>query len=76
VLVETTSPIKHPTKLRAHTQRAFSTSTRQGWFTPHPFEVIPGGLDGVEKGLSNLMNGVNSATKYVFKIEDTRALKL
>jgi hypothetical protein len=25
----------------------------------------------VEKGLSDLQNGVNSATKYIFKIEDT-----
>lgn len=52
--------------------RLFTRGLQQGWFTPHPHEVVPGGLNGIEKGLSNLMNGVNSATKYVFKIEDTK----
>lgn len=52
--------------------RLFARGLQQGWFKPHPHEVIPGGLNGVEKGLSNLKNGVNSATKYVFKIEDTK----
>lgn len=52
--------------------RLFSKGLQEGWFTAHPYEVIPGGLNGVEKGLSNLKSGVNSATKYVFKIEDTK----
>jgi NADPH2:quinone reductase len=52
--------------------RFFSRGLQEGWFTAHPHEVIPGGLNGVEKGLSNLKGGVNSATKYVFKIEDTK----
>lgn len=52
--------------------RLFSRGLQEGWFTPHPHEVIPGGLNGVEKGLANLKAGVNSATKYVFKIEDTK----
>jgi hypothetical protein len=52
--------------------RLFSRGLQEGWFTAHPYEVIPGGLNGVEKGLSNLKEGVNSATKYVFKIEDTK----
>ena len=52
--------------------RLFSRGLQQGWFTPHPYEVVPGGLTGVETALSNLKNGVNSATKYVFKIEDTK----
>ncbi|CZT43124.1 related to zeta-crystallin / quinone reductase (NADPH) [Rhynchosporium secalis] len=51
--------------------RLFSRGLQEGWFTAHPFEVVPGGLNGVEKGLSNLKNGVNSGTKYIFKIEDT-----
>lgn len=34
--------------------------------------MIPGGLSGVEKGLTNLKNGVNSATKYVFEIASTK----
>lgn len=37
--------------------RLFSRGLQQGWFTPHPYEVIPGGLNGVEKGLSNLKDG-------------------
>jgi NADPH:quinone reductase len=52
--------------------RLFSRGLQQGWFSGHPHEVIPGGLNGVEKGLSNLKGGVNSAVKYVFKIEDTK----
>lgn len=52
--------------------RFFSRGLQEGWFTAHPYEVIAGGLNGVEKGLSNLKGGVNSGTKYVFKIEDTK----
>ncbi|KAH6678682.1 chaperonin 10-like protein [Halenospora varia] len=52
--------------------RFFSRGLQEGWFTGHPYEVVPGGLRGVEKGLNDLMNGVNSATKYVFEIEDTK----
>jgi NADPH2:quinone reductase len=52
--------------------RLFSRGLQEGWFTAHPYEVVPGGLDGVEKGLTDLKNGVNSATKYIFKIEDTK----
>jgi NADPH:quinone reductase len=52
--------------------RLFSRGLQEGWFTAHPHEVIPGGLNGVERGLANLKGGVNSATKYVFKIEDTK----
>lgn len=52
--------------------RLFSKGLQEGWFTPHPYEVVPGGLNGVETGLHNLKNGVNSATKYIFKIEDTK----
>ncbi|KAH8799119.1 hypothetical protein F5884DRAFT_825370 [Xylogone sp. PMI_703] len=51
--------------------RLFSRGLQEGWFTPHPYEVVPGGLNGIEKGLTDLMNGVNSATKYVFNVEDT-----
>lgn len=51
--------------------RLFSRGLQEGWFTPHPHEVIPGGLNGVEKGLANLREGINSATKYVFHIEDS-----
>lgn len=52
--------------------RLFTRGLEEGWFTPHPHTVVPGGLGGIEKGLSDLKNGVVSATKYVFKIEDTQ----
>ena len=51
--------------------RLFSRGLQEGWFTGHPYEVVPGGLNGVEQGLKNYKTGVNSATKYIFKIEDT-----
>lgn len=52
--------------------RLFARGLQEGWFSGHPYEVVPGGLNGVEKGLKDLQNGVNSATKYVFKIEETK----
>ncbi|KAM3066883.1 HIR complex subunit [Clarireedia jacksonii] len=52
--------------------RLFSKGLKEGWFTAHPYEVVPGGLNGVQTALDNLKNGVNSATKYIFKIEDTK----
>jgi NADPH2:quinone reductase len=52
--------------------RLFARGLEEGWFTAHPHEIVPGGLNGVEKGLQKLKNGANSATKYVFKIEDTK----
>jgi NADPH2:quinone reductase len=55
--------------------RLFSRGLQEGWFTAHPHEVIPGGLYGVEKGLANLKGGVNSATKYIFKIGDIEKAK-
>ncbi len=52
--------------------RLFSRGLQEGWFSGHPYEVVPGGLNAVEKALSNLKAGVNSGTKYIFKIEDTQ----
>ncbi|KAL4926419.1 zinc-binding alcohol dehydrogenase family protein [Aspergillus undulatus] len=42
-----------------------------GWFKPHPHEVIPGGLEGLEKALTNLKEGKASATKYVVRVGET-----
>ncbi|KAI0505581.1 GroES-like protein [Xylaria bambusicola] len=42
-----------------------------GRLKPHPFEIVPGGLHGVLKGLQKLKEGKASATKYVYNIEDT-----
>ncbi|KAG8627412.1 hypothetical protein KVT40_004895 [Elsinoe batatas] len=43
----------------------------EGKFSGHPTEVIPGGLEGVQKGLQNLKDGKASAVKYIFRIADT-----
>lgn len=51
--------------------RFLTKGLEEGWFRAQPQEVIPGGLGGVEKGLSNLKDGTASAVKYIFKIEDT-----
>lgn len=52
--------------------RWFAQRLREGTFTGHPYEVIPGGLNGVERGLLNLKEGKASAVKYIYKIEDTQ----
>lgn len=54
--------------------RIITQGLEDGWFKPQPQEVIPGGLSGVEQGLKQLKDGTVSATKYVFKIEDTPGL--
>ena len=51
--------------------RLFGRALQEGWLKPHPQEVIPGGLDGVETGLRNLKEGKASAVKYIFRIADT-----
>ena len=51
--------------------RLFSRGLQEGWFSGHPYEVVPGGLNGVQQALLNLKAGKASATKYIFKIGDT-----
>jgi len=46
----------------------------KGWFKGHPFEVIPGGLEGIEGALRNLKEGKASAVKYVFRIGETEGV--
>jgi len=43
----------------------------EGGYTPHPYEVISGGLRGVEQALKDLKDGKASAVKYVFRIAET-----
>ena len=50
--------------------RWFGKALKEGLFKGHPFEVVPGGLRGVEKGLNNLKAGKNKATKYIFEISE------
>lgn len=51
--------------------RHFSKGLEDGWLKPHPQEIIPGGLNGIEQGLTRLNNGEASAVKYVYRIADT-----
>ncbi|KAH7066376.1 chaperonin 10-like protein [Paraphoma chrysanthemicola] len=51
--------------------RYLARGLAEGFFKPHPHEVIKGGLEGVEEGLRNLMEGKASGVKYVFRIGET-----
>ncbi|KAF2117186.1 chaperonin 10-like protein [Lophiotrema nucula] len=51
--------------------RLFSRLLADGRLTAHPYEVIPGGLNGILIGLQKLRNGEASALKYVYRIEET-----
>ncbi|XXG98041.1 hypothetical protein Hte_004358 [Hypoxylon texense] len=51
--------------------RYLSRLLEDGRLKTHPYEVIPGGLNGVLTGLQKLKDGKASAVKYVFRIEDT-----
>lgn len=53
--------------------RYIARGLAEGWFKPHPHEVIPGGLEGVQQGLKNLKEGKASAVKYIFKIGDVES---
>ncbi|KAI0865825.1 GroES-like protein [Xylaria cubensis] len=54
--------------------RLFAKGLNDGWFKPHPHEVQPGGLSGLENALKKLKEGQASATKYVFRLADTPGL--
>jgi hypothetical protein len=43
----------------------------EGWLMAHPFQVVEGGLDGLEEALKNLKDGKASVVKYVYGIEET-----
>lgn len=53
----------------------FGKGLQQGWLTPRPFEVVRGGLNGVEQALKNLKAGKASAIKYVVRIDETDGLE-
>jgi NADPH2:quinone reductase len=55
--------------------RLFGKWLQEGRFEPHPYEVVKGGLQGVEEGLRRLQEGKVSAKKLVFRIADTPGLK-
>jgi hypothetical protein len=42
-----------------------------GRFKPHPYKLVPGGLNGVSTGLKNLRDQKASAVKFVYRVENT-----
>lgn len=54
--------------------RYFGRGLQKGFFRGHPYEVVPGGLGGVQTALQNLKDGKASAVKYVFRLEDTEGV--
>jgi len=48
--------------------RYVSRMLADGRLTGHPFEIVEGGLDGVEKGLRMLKEGKAKGVKYVYQI--------
>ena len=54
--------------------RYFGRGLEKGFFKSHPYEVVPGGLAGVQGALQNLKDGKASAVKYVFRLEDTEGV--
>ncbi|KAJ4350604.1 hypothetical protein N0V95_004608 [Ascochyta clinopodiicola] len=54
--------------------RIMARGLQDGWFNPHPYEVVPGGLHSLDVALLNLRDGKASALKYVVRIEETQDL--
>ena len=54
--------------------RYFGRGLQKGFFKGHPYEVVPGGLGGVQNALQNLKEGKVSAVKYVFRIDETEGV--
>lgn len=48
----------------------FGLGLAEGWFKGHPYEVVEGGLDGLQKALQILEEGKISAKKLVLRIAD------
>ncbi|KAL7939299.1 GroES-like protein [Trichoderma chlorosporum] len=55
--------------------RFIGRGLNEGWFSAHPYEIVRGGLHGLEAALRRLKNGSVSATKLVVKISDTEGLR-
>ncbi|KAK2761628.1 hypothetical protein FQN54_001456 [Arachnomyces sp. PD_36] len=56
------------------TSRYFTRALQTKTFSGHPYEVRPGGLEGVDQAVKDLKDGKPSAIKYIFRIADTPGL--
>ena len=54
--------------------RYFGRMLARGDFEGHPYEVIPGGLNGVATGLQKLQRGEAKGVKFVYRINETEGL--
>lgn len=55
--------------------RFLGRGMQEGWFKGMPYEVVPGGLAGVEEGLRRLKEGKVSAKKLLFRIDETEGVE-
>ena len=51
--------------------RFFWRALQNGWLQGHPYEVVPGGLGGLQTALENLKAGKASGAKYVVRLAET-----
>ncbi|MCJ1449814.1 hypothetical protein MMC28_000142 [Mycoblastus sanguinarius] len=56
--------------------KLIATWLNDGKLKPHPYEVVEGGLHGLETALKALRQGNVSAMKYVIRITDTQDLSV
>ncbi|KAL6819967.1 GroES-like protein [Trichoderma camerunense] len=68
--IEKRDPIPHRRDFSLVWSTLFSRGLYDGWLTAHPYELVPGGLEGVSTALNNLKAGKASAKKYVVRIAE------
>lgn len=51
--------------------KLFGRGLLEGWLTPRPYKIVPGGLSGVEQALSDLKAGKARANKFALRIAET-----
>ncbi|KAK0611395.1 chaperonin 10-like protein [Immersiella caudata] len=55
--------------------RYIAKGLAEGWFKGQRYEVVEGGLGGIEEALRSLKEGKASGVKYVFRIADTEGVE-
>ena len=54
--------------------RYIARGLQKGFFKGHPYQIVPGGLGGVQTALQDLKDGKASAVKYVLRIAETEGV--